>query len=129
VKDNEVHDVSGKGTHTLKDLGKELFYSVFWWEGIEHASLIKKGNEYIVRARNKVIHLDTSTLLPKRQEITVKNRKILIRYDKPQIESDYWYPSKVTIEIGAYRFTVRVDRLIINPMLNESDFTVPGEYT
>lgn len=133
IKDNVVQTVSGKGADTFKTVGSELYSSVLWWEDLGKASMHKEGKEYIIRTKSREIRLDTATLLPKQQEISVKGRKILIRYDKPkQLTSEtpqkgsrdnYWYPSEVTIEIGAYRFRVTIDKLFINPHLEEADLT------
>jgi hypothetical protein len=133
IKDNVVQTVSGKGADTFKTVGSELYSSVLWWEDLGKASMHKEGKEYIIRTKSREIRLDTATLLPKQQEMSVKGRKILIRYDKPkQLTSEtpqkgsrdnYWYPSEVTIEIGAYRFKVTIDKLFINPHLEEADLT------
>ncbi len=132
VKDNVVHAVSGKGGDKLKELGKELYSSVFWWEGLEDALMYKQDTEYIIRTKNKEIRLDKSTLLPESQEITANSKKIYILYDRPKKEvdttrsrADFWYPSLIKIEIGAYMFTVKVEKLFINPPLEENDFKEP----
>ncbi len=125
IKDKVVHISSGKGSGMFKKFGKELYYSVFWWEDLENALMYKQGNEYVIRVRNKEIRLDKSTLLPESQEITANSKKIYILYDKPQKEADFWYPSVVKIEIGAYTFIVKIEKLFINPSLEENDFKEP----
>lgn len=132
IKDKVVHVSSGKGSSKFKEFGKELYYSVFWWEDLENALMYKQGNEYVIRVRNKEIRLNKSTLLPESQEITANSKKIYILYDKPQKEvgttrsrADFWYPSVVKIEIGAYTFIVKIEKLFINPLLGENDFKEP----
>ncbi len=154
-KDNVVHVSSGKGAGKFKEFGKELYYSIFWWEGLEYAAMYKEAAEYVIKTKNKEIRLDRSTLLPVRQDIMADNKKIHILYEEPRKDvntlsqtpgeepqdrpvsmsrgfgtssrADVWYPSVVRIEIGAYRFTVKVDRLLINPPTGENDFKTPGE--
>jgi hypothetical protein len=133
IKDHAVQTVTGKGVDTFKTVGSELYSSVFWWDNIDNASMHKKDKQYVIRAENREILLDAATLMPKSQEITAAGRKILIAYDKPKrvkvmksgddLQDDYWYPSVMKIIIDAYRFTVKVEKMIINPELNERDFT------
>jgi hypothetical protein len=133
MKDNVVQTVSGKGAETFKTVGSELYSSVLWWEDLGEASMHKEGREYIIRTKNREIRLDAATLLPKQQEMSVKGRKILVRYDKPKqvspetlqkgFRDDYWYLSEVTIETGIYRFTVTIDKLFVNPHLEGTDLS------
>lgn len=136
IKEDAVYIISGKDGSKFREFGKELYSSVFWWEGLENASMYKEDTEYIIRAKNKEIRLNKATLLPKNQEIIVNNRKISIFYDKPvkkvfsapedPNQSGFWYPSEVIIDSGAYRFTVTVEKLYINPALGENDFNSQG---
>jgi hypothetical protein len=122
IKDNVVHTASGKGAHRFREFGRELYYSVFWWEDIEDALMYKQPAAYVIRTKNKEIRINRSTLLPESQEIAVNSRKIHILYDEPQREVDLWYPSLIKIEMGVYRLTVKVTKLFINPPLEEDDF-------
>jgi hypothetical protein len=136
MKDNIVHSSSGKGADRFRELGSELYYSVFWWDDMENALMYRDGKEYVLKTVKREIHLDSATLLPKQQEITANGNSISIRYDKPGKDfiqpaqhasrTEFWYPSVVIIEVGSYRFIVKVDRLLINPKLGENDFKVQG---
>jgi hypothetical protein len=70
-----------------------------------------------------VVRLDTATLLPNSQDIRVNGKEIHILYTKPVQENDDWYLSEILVEIGIYRFTVTIDKLLVNPLPGESDFT------
>ncbi|MCK5286418.1 MAG: hypothetical protein KAJ59_01265 [Thermodesulfovibrionia bacterium] len=129
LKDDVVQTVSGKGVSQLGAFGKELYYSVFWWEDIENALMYKQAENYIIRTHNREIRLDHATLLPELQEITINDKKIYIFYDKPkkivstvQSITDLWYPSVLNIEMDTYRLRIRLRKLLINPPLNEGDF-------
>jgi len=137
IKDDVAYSVPGRWNTKLGEFGMELYQSVFWWEGLENALMHKQGTEYVIRTKNKEIRLDKSTLLPKSQKITANSSKISILYDEPKKDAvsafqnksgaDFWYPSVIRIETGAYRFTVNVRRLFINPPLEENDFKAAGE--
>lgn len=151
IKDDVVYTISGKGSDKFKDFGRELYYSVFWWEDLENAMMYKQNKQYVIKAENKEIRLNSSTLQPESQEITTKDKKIYILYDKPKqqvdptprsaqpvyrtgrldseerFRADFWFPSVVKITIDAYRFTLKVDKLIVNPPLGENDFKIPEE--
>jgi hypothetical protein len=129
LKDDAVQTVSGKGVSQLGAFGKELYYSVFWWEDIENALMYKQAEHYIIRAHNREIRLDRATLLPELQEITINDKKIYIVYDDPkkivsagQSITDLWYPSVFNIEMDTYRLKIRLRKLLINPPLTEGDF-------
>jgi hypothetical protein len=123
IKDNVVHAVSGKGARKFTKVGNELFYAVFWWEDLDNARMVKEGKEYVIRTDNKEIRLGIATLLPNSQDIRVNGKEIHILYAKPVQENDYWYLSEIVVEIGNYLFTITIDKLIVNPVPGESDFT------
>lgn len=137
IKDDVVHSVSGRWSTKLEEFGMELYQSVFWWEGLENALMHKQGTDYVIRTKNREIRLDKSTLLPKSQKITANSNKISILYDKPKKDAvsasqnkpgaDFWYPSVIRIESGAYKLTVKIRKLFINPPLEENDFKAAGE--
>ncbi len=148
VKDKTVHVISGKKRNQLTDFSSELYHSVLWWEDLENARLHTAGSEYIIRTEKKEIRLDRSTLLPVSQEITAGSKNIHVSYEEPRRHAgksmqsasdgpeedtgehaadDYWYPSVVKIEMDAYRFTITVEKLFINPPLGENDFKLPEE--
>lgn len=132
IKDSIVLKSSGKGSGTFREFGNELYDSIFWWEGVENASLYKQRSRYIIRTENREIRIDRSTLLPISQDITVKNKKIHIKYDKHrkavtelltnQSGTDFWYPSELRLEMGSFTFNIRVKKLITNPPPGENDF-------
>jgi hypothetical protein len=136
IKDSIVHAASGKGSERFRDLGNELYYSVFWWDDLENALMFRDGTEYVLRTEKRKIHLDSATLIPKKQEIIANNSSISITYDRPgknfiqtvqnSPNSEAWFPSVIIIKIGSYRFSVKIDKLFFNPVLGENDFVVPG---
>ena len=137
VRDKIMHVLSGRRNEKFREFGRELYYSVFWWEGLENAVLRRNASEYIIRTEDKEIHLDRATLLPERQEIVTERGTIHILYDEPRKknvpslqdgpEGDFWYQSVIKIEIGAFRFTVTVEKLYMNPLFKENDFKLPEE--
>ena len=128
MKDNTVYAVSGKGSNKFKEFGKELYYSVFWWEDIENAIMYREAENYVIRTKNKEIRLNRNTLLPERQEVIINNKKIYMLYSEPKKEGNLWYPSLLKIEIDAYRFSIKIEKLFINPLLREDDFREPPLY-
>jgi hypothetical protein len=128
VMDDRLHVLSGKGGPNLKKFGKEFHNAIFWWDDIQEGVLYSNGPEYIIRARNKEIHIDKATLLPLKQRIVAFNRNIEIAYEEPVEEKDgYWHPSVINILAGDFSFTVKLKKLLRNPQLGEFDFRVPEE--
>ena len=127
VMGDRLHVLSGKGGPNLKKFGKEFHNAIFWWDDIQEGVLYSNGPEYMIKARNKEVHIDKATLLPLKQKIVAFGRNIEIDYEEPVKEKDgYWHPSVINIVAGDFRFIVRLKKLLRNPELREFDFRVPG---
>jgi hypothetical protein len=133
IKDNVVYEMSGKGTGRLGGFGRELYYSIFWWDDVTDALMYQRDGNYVIKAKNRVVRLDGSTLLPESQEVVIDNKKAYIIYGKPkkivsvdqgQGVKDVWYPSILKIKTGKYMIYVKIEKLLINPSFRESDFDV-----
>ncbi|MDH4029049.1 MAG: hypothetical protein OEU95_09490 [Nitrospirota bacterium] len=128
VKGREMHVLSGGNSDNLKQLGKDFYNAVFWWEDMTDAVMSGKGSEYIIRAKNKEIHLDRATLMPVRQVLAAMDKEMEITYDAPQRSEDgSWYPSTIRIHLNDFRFTIRIKKLLRNPSMGGADFKVPAE--
>lgn len=124
VKGNEIYALYGKIPSRFKDVGRKLHHIVFWWEGLENAVMSKQGTDYVIREENKEIYIDSATLLPTKQVLKLNDRNITIFYYEPRKGDNIWYPSIAKIETGAYRFHLKIEKLIVNPLLEEDDFKV-----
>ena len=81
------------------------------------------ADEYIIRAADREIHIDKSTLLPLKQIIPAFNQKIEIVYSEPVKEEDgFWHPSVINISAGDFGFEVKIRKLLKNPSPGENDF-------
>ena len=126
VMGEELYILSGKGGPDLKKFGKEFHNAIFWWDDIQGGVLYSSGREYIIRAQNKEVHLDRATLLPLKQRLVAFDRNIEITYGEPKEEKDgYWHPSVINILAGDFEFTVKLKKLLRNPLLGEFDFKIP----
>jgi hypothetical protein len=125
---DSLHVLSGKGGPNLKRFGKEFHNAIFWWDDIQEGVLYSNGPEYVIKARNKEVHIDKATLLPLKQSIVAFERNIEIIYEEPKEEKDgYWHPSVINILVGDFSFTVKLKKLLRNPVFGEFDFRVPEE--
>lgn len=127
IKDEKVYVLSGKSNGVVKDLGREFYHAVFWWDGMNRGVMYKKGNEYILKTESKEIHLDSETLFPLRQEIITEGKSASIIYSGPKSEEGFWYPSVIEIRMGDYMIKVQVTKLLLNPQLGEYDFGAPDQ--
>ena len=126
VMGDRLHVLSGKGGPNLKKFGKEFHNAIFWWDDIQEGVLQSNGSEYIIKARNKVMHIDKATLLPLKQRLVAFERNIEIIYGEPMEEKDgYWHPSEINILAGDFRFMVKLKKLLRNPVFGEFDFKIP----
>ena len=127
IKDERVYVLSGKSNGVVKELGREFYHAVFWWDGMKDAVLYKEGTDYILKTENKEIYLNSETLFPIRQEIITEGKNALIIYSEPKSEEGFWYPSVIEIRMGDYMIKVQVKKLLLNPQLGEYDFGVPDQ--
>jgi hypothetical protein len=127
IKDDTLYVLTGKKDNNLKKMGRELNSAIFWWENAENGTMYRQGGEYIIEAEDKKIHLDSTTLLPVKQEVSVLHSMIFIEYNEPRDYDGFWYPSIIKIFAGDFEFRVKLKKLIQNPALGEHDFNVPEE--
>ncbi len=127
IRDDTLFMLSGSRDSRLKELGRELYNAIFWWDNYRMARLYRDDTEYIIVAEDKIIHLDRETLLPLRQDIQSPERKIRITYDNPVDHKGFWYPSLLKIYVNEFTFTVKLKKLFKNPELGEFDFLTPAE--
>jgi len=126
LQDRRLYGVSGKNNAKLSGLIDEFFHIVCWWYDVEGASLHSLGDEYIIRTVNKEIRVDKATLMILRQDIRLPDKTVYITYAEPNDYGGFWYPSKLVIDVGEFRFSVKIAKLIKNPLLGESDFKPPS---
>jgi hypothetical protein len=125
MKDGELYVLSGKKDAKLAGLIEEFLRAVFWWDGVEGGLLYRQEDEYIIRTVSTEIHLDKATLLPIMQDISSSGKTVHVTYTEPQNYEGFWYPLKLEMSVDAFRFSVKIDKLIKNPSLGEYDFKTP----
>ncbi len=121
-KDGELYVLTGKKDKKLAGLIEEFLYAVFWWEEVKGGYFYSQADEYIIRTVSKEIHLDKTTLFPLTQDISSSGKTVHVTYTEPHDYEGLWYPSKLEISVNDFRFSVKIDKLIKNPPLGESDF-------
>ncbi|MBI4683414.1 MAG: hypothetical protein HY757_09995 [Nitrospirae bacterium] len=127
IKDDSLYVLSGKNDDNLKKLGRELYNAIYWWDGYSRGEMSVGGETYIIRTGDREIHLDKTTLLPLKQGIKVLNKNIQVTYYEPVNNEGFWYPALLKIHMDDFTFTVKIKKLIKNPLPGESDFQVPSE--
>jgi hypothetical protein len=121
VKGDNVYILYGRIDKRFKAFISELYGTVFWWEDTERGYMYKKDNMYIIRTEGKELYLDSATLLPIKQVVSIGDKEVYITYYRPAREGDFWYPSFMEIRMDIYKFSVEVERFLINPPLGEND--------
>jgi hypothetical protein len=122
VKRREVYVLQGRINTRLKTFIRELYETVFWWEGVKGGVMNKKGNMYIIKTAKRELHIDSRTLLPVRQDLRINGDIFQIAYDMPVKNGDWWYPSSIEISVDRYRLSIKIERLFINPRLSDDVF-------
>ena len=123
IREGVIYASSGKIGKGFRGFGRELYSSIFWWDGLEGARMYVLPEEYVIRTGKKEIRLDRGTLLPRSQKFRIGEREVSIQYDEPRRYDSLWYPSLIMIKMGDYNLTLRVKKLILNPTFSEGDFS------
>ncbi len=119
VKGDDVHVLYGKINREFDAFIKKLYDTVFWWDDVEDGYMYQDSNMYIIRTNDRKLYLDSATLLPVKQSVRLEDKMLYITYDMPAKEGNFWYPSFLEIRMDKYKFSVKVERLLINPPLGE----------
>jgi len=127
IRNNEVHVVSGKERAWLKHVGREFYHAIFWWDGIMDASMRRRGSEYIIKTEGMEMRLDNRSLFPLSQVIKISDRSAQISYSRPKMEGDRWFPSLIKIDMEGLSFSIKIEKLFLNPESGNMDFKLPEE--
>jgi len=127
IKDDMVYVLAGKSSDRLKQLAREFYNAIIWWDNLKDGSIYSDEDEFIISTDNKQLHLDRKTLLPVKQEIKVMDKIIKLSYSAPVETDGFWYPSVITISAGEFTFSVKLKKIVKDPVLSEFDFQTPSE--
>lgn len=128
MKEGYFYILAGKSDIKMKELIKEFFHAVLWWENLENGALFTEGDEYIIKTVNREIHLSKATLLPLKQDLNLRNKVIHVTYNTPMDYAGFWHPSKMELSVDKVNFRVTIDNLLKNPAPGEFDFKIPSKY-
>jgi hypothetical protein len=92
-----------------------------------NASMSRKGSEYIIRTEGMEIHLDNRSLFPLSQVIKISDRSAHITYSRPKLEGDLWFPSFIKIDMEGLSFSIKIEKLFLNPEPGNMDFKLTEE--
>jgi hypothetical protein len=81
---------------------------MFWWD-VKDYRIETSGEELVIMNKSRQVWIDPKTFLPLRQAIrTDDGREIRISYDAPERSGDFWYPSRIRIELARYAVDLKV---------------------
>ncbi len=81
---------------------------LFWWN-IRDYTLSEDEGHYLLKSPGRVIWIDRKTFLPTKQKIYIgEDKEITIYYEDPAKSENFWYQSKIRIELAKYRVTITV---------------------
>jgi hypothetical protein len=81
--------------------------SILWWLIRDHEIEEQNGLYYLTNSWRR-IKVDKKTMLPVSQTLELENgRELRIFYDEPMVSEEFWYPSKMRIELS--RYVVRLE--------------------
>jgi len=118
VKGDNIHLLHGRINEELRPFIGELYYAVFWWDGIRGGEMVTEDGMYVIKGREREVYIDRNTLLPIRQSLRIEGRSFYIIYRRPKRVGDFWYPSFMEMRTDGYKFLVVVKLLKPNPLLN-----------
>lgn len=94
-----------------KILTQGLRDCLFWWD-IKDFEIDKKDNAYLLKNLSREIWLDSKTILPIKQKVSLEDgRELNISYEDIEKMSDVWYPSKIKIDLSKYSVTLKIKEM------------------
>lgn len=127
MKDGKLYFLVGKNDKKLGAMTDEFFHTIFWWDGLNGGSMSVEEDEYVIKTEKKEIHLDRATRLPLQQDIHLLDKVIHITYSEPHDYEGLLYPSRLEIAVDNLKLIMKIEKLLVNPPLGETDFRVPSE--
>ncbi len=84
---------------------------LFWWD-LKDFEIDEKEDHFVLRNSERELWLDKKTVFPNKQIISLDDgREMDIYYENPEKAGDYWYPSKIRIELARYSVTLTVKEM------------------
>ncbi len=92
-----------------------LTNSFLWWT-IKNYEIEEKNGMYQLRNSSRKLLIDKKTMLPRQQTIELDNgRELNVFYEEPANSGEFWYPSKMRIELSRYAVTLKIKTISFKP--------------
>lgn len=92
-----------------------LTNSFLWWT-IKNYEIEEKDDMYQLRSSWRKLLIDKKTMLPRQQTIELDNgRELNVFYEEPANSGEFWYPSKMRIELSRYAVTLKIKTISFTP--------------
>ncbi|KAF0145914.1 MAG: hypothetical protein FD156_592 [Nitrospirae bacterium] len=89
--------------------------SILWWM-IKDYTIEEQNGIYQLRNSWQSIAIDKKTMLPTHQTIELDNgRELRIFYEGPVSNENFWYPSKIKIELSRYTVKLQIKTISFLP--------------
>ena len=89
--------------------------SILWWM-IKDYSIEEQNGIYQLKNSWQSIAIDKKTMLPTHQTIELDNgRELRIFYEGPVSNGNFWYPSKIRIELSRYTVKLQIKTISFLP--------------
>ncbi len=84
---------------------------LFWWD-LRDFAVYEKEDLFVLKDNERELWLDKKTALPKKQIISLADgRELNVYYYNPEKSGNFWYPSRIRIELSRYAVTLRMKDL------------------
>jgi hypothetical protein len=125
MKDRRIMLASAPTTDIYNELGVHVYHVFMWWEDLEQAQMEVGKDAYIFLTENRKVKIDKNTLLPIRQKFYLRGQLIEITYKNPTRFDQVEFPSTLTIKLDQERLDIEIEKLLLNPELNDEQFVIP----
>ena len=89
--------------------------SILWWT-IKDYNIEEQNGIYQLRNSWQSIAIDKKTMLPTHQTIELDNgRELRIFYEAPVSNGNFWYPSKIRLELSRYTVKLQIKTISFLP--------------
>jgi hypothetical protein len=84
---------------------------LFWWD-IKNFEVDEKEGIYLLRNLSRKVWIDSKTMLPIKQTVSLEDdRELNFYYEKPGNSGNIWYPTRIRIELSKYSMTLKIKEM------------------
>ncbi|MEW6002188.1 MAG: hypothetical protein AB1638_06010 [Nitrospirota bacterium] len=107
----DIKSIPGIDSNKRTILTYGLRDCLFWWD-IKDYEVNEEDGIYHLKNPLRNVWIDKKTMLPVKQTVSFEDgREISIFYGCPEKAGEFWYPSRIRVEVSRYSVTLKIKEI------------------